>query len=379
MLEERETELLSKLDQIEARYRGDGITEQTDELNQLKEIQLATAKRNENKDLVMQHVAELDNRVKKLREDWKKERASMWRVELEWDAELETGLSKLGAIRVSAFRDYKTIENPVIVAGAYSLGISESAGVFCNPLSIAIHPETNNVYVCDAGFNFRVQVFTKSLEFLFDFSEKMKFPFGICISNNSVYITQYGSHCLNKYTAEGKFLKSAGKEGKKKLEFFHPRGVDASNDKNRFYIGEWGNNRIQCLNFNLTFNSIISDIPQPLDIKLTAEEIVVLAEGEHCIRYYNFTHQLIRKIIPRGGGHVTDPGYLCLDAQQNILITDSIAHCILIFTSKGELIHKFGREGTKRGELVVPQGIAVDSENRIIIASFNPNYCLQIF
>ena len=379
VLGERETELLSQLDQLEERYRGEGINEQIEDLNQLKEMQLAKAKINNIKDLVLQHVSELDDHVKKLREDLEKERASMRRVELEWDAQLEAGLSKLGAIRLSSVRDYKEIENPVIVAGRHSEEKSKSAGMFCDPRSIAIHPETNNVYVCDDG-NHRVQVFTKYFEFLFDFSEKMNLPCGICISNNSVYVTQYMGHCLNEYTAEGMFLKSVGKKGKKKLEFSFPRGVAASNDKNRIYICDSSNNRIQCSNLNLTFNSVIPEIPKPLDIKITTEEIVVLTEGEHLIRYYNYTHQLIRKIIPIGeGGHVTHPHHFCLDAKQNILITDWTAHYVLIFTSKGELIHKFGREGTGIGELYKPRGIAVDSENRIIVASHNPNYVLQLF
>ena len=379
VLGERETELLSELDQLEERYRGEAITEQIEDLEKLKEVELATSKVNKNKDLVMQHVSELDDRVRKLREDWEKERASMRRVELEWDAELESKLSELGAIRVSAFRDYKEIENPVIVAGKHRENRSKSAGIFCFPRSIAIHPETNNVYVCDSG-NDRVQVFTKFLQFLFEFSEKMSRPHGMCISNNSVYVTQYGGNCLNEYTAEGKFLKLVGKQGNKKLEFNWPRGVAASNDKNRIYVCDYFNKRIQCLNLNLTFNSVISDIPFPRNIKTTAEEIVVLTEGEHWIRYYNYTHQLSRKIIPRGaGGHVTNPFYFCLDAEQNILITDSSAYCVLIFSNEGELIHKFGREGTGRGEFSNPAGIDVDSEYRIIVVSHNPDFCLQMF
>ena len=343
VLGERETELLTELDQLEGRYRGNAITEQIEDLKKLKEVELATSKVNKNKDLVMQHVSELDDRVRKLREDWEKERASMRRVVLEWDAELKARLSELGAIRVSSFRDYREIENPVIVASKHNEEKSKYVGIFFNnPHSIAIHPETNNVYVCDAE-NHRVQVFTKYLEFLSDFSKNMSHPYGMCISNNSVYVTQRGGHCLNEYTAEGKFLKSVGKQGKKKLEFNHPRGVTASIDEDRIYACDSENNRIQCLNLNLTFNSVISDIPHLLDIKITAEEIVVLTVGDHWIRYYNYIHQLIRKIIPRReAGYVTNPWCFCLDAEQNILITDWLADCVLIFTSKGELIHKFG-------------------------------------
>ena len=146
----------------------------------MEEVELATSKVNKNKDIVMQHVSDLDDRMRKLREDWEKERASMRRVVLEWDAELKTRLSELGAIRVSSVRDYKEIENPVIVAGVHSEKKFRLAGVFYFPQSITIHPETNNVYVCESE-NHHVQVFTRSLQFLFDFSEKMYYPFSQCM------------------------------------------------------------------------------------------------------------------------------------------------------------------------------------------------------
>ena len=379
LLVERETELISKLDQLEARYRGDDIIERIDGLNNLI-TQFSNLKLNPDKDLVVKEVAMLNDRVRTIMEDWEMEKASMKRVELEWDAQLESRLIVLGAIRVSNFPDYKETGNPIIVAGKHSYEKSTSAGVFCNPRSIAIHPKTNNIYVCDHGNN-RIQVFTEYLEFLLAFSsEKMSFPDGMCISNNSVYVTQYGGHCLSEYTAEGEFLKSVGIYGKKKPEFAFPRGVAASEKKKKIYVCDSENNRIQCLNLNLTFNSIISSIPHPIDIKTTAEWIVVLTRGEHWICYYNYAHQLIRKVIQRAEDrNVTQLCHFCLDAKQNILITDSTANCVIIFSSNGELIRKFGKYGTGKGVLFTPTGIAIDSENRIIVASQNPNFCLQFF
>ena len=110
VLAEREAELMSELKQLEERYRGEGIPEQIEELDQLKEVQLTTAKINKNKSLVMRHVSELDSRAKKIREDWEKEKASMKRVELKWNKELETSLTKIGGIVVSAVRDYNGLK-----------------------------------------------------------------------------------------------------------------------------------------------------------------------------------------------------------------------------------------------------------------------------
>ena len=68
-----------------------------------------------------------------------------------------------------------------------------------------------------------------------------------------------------------------------------------------------------------------------------------------------------------------------MDKAKDILMTDSATNCVLIFSNRGELMHKFGQKGGDRGEFIKVKGIALDSEDRIIIASWNPNHCIQIF
>ena len=182
---------------------------------------------------------------------------------------------------------------------------------------------------------------------------------------------------LYVYSTDGKFLDSVGKEGKGKLEFAWPRGITVSNEKNVIYICDTQNHRIQCLNLDLTFHSFIEDISSPRDIKLTSDEVVVLTSGDPCVRYYNYSHQLIRQIIPRGEGNLEiDPCYFCIDKANNILMTDIATNCVLIFSSRGKLMHKFGQTGKDRGDFFIVKGIALDSEDRIIVASNNPNHCI---
>ena len=188
------------------------------------------------------------------------------------------------------------------------------------------------------------------------------------------------SDSLNVYSTEGKFLNSVGKKGKGKLEFDSPRRVAISNEKKRIYICDSDNRRIQCLNLDLKFHSFIKDIPHPRDVKLTSDEVVVLTFRDTCVRYYNYSHQLIRQIIPRGEGNlVINPFRFCIDKANNILMTDRATNCVLILSNTGELIHKFGHKGEDRGEFIGVTGIALDSEDRIIVASENPNHCIQLF
>ena len=380
VLQERETALLSELQQLEDTYRGERVDKQIDQLRITKEQTIATLTDNENKEFLEQSVAQLDARMRELAANLETARDRMRRVELEWDANLEGILSRTGLIRVRGELDYREKGNPVMVAGKHRKETSSTPGEFCCPSSIAIDSKTNNIYICDGGNN-RVQVFSESLEFLFTFSDKMNSPNGICINLNRVYVTQYNiANSLTVYSTEGKYIGSVGKEGNKELEFNYPTGVAVSTVTNLIYICELVNNRIQCLNLNLTFNSLIPKVTYPRDIKLAPEDIVVLTDGNPCIRFYDYSHQLIREIITQGeGNQVINPWYFCLDREFNILMTDLSADDIMIFSNRGELLHKFGKRGEGRGDFISPSGIATDREGRIIVVSENTEHCIQMF
>ena len=378
MLSERETALLSELDQLVSSYKGDGVMEQIEQLSNSKESIISALKGNENYEALEISIASLNARIRELELSMGTTETRMRRVELEWDGSLNKRLSEIGKIRIIGLLDYKKKGEPILTACTHSYKKSTLPGVFAYPSSISIHPQTNNVYICDHGNN-RVQVFTSSFQFLFQFNEKMHGPRGICFNKNEVYVAQAKSNCLNVYSVEGKLLKSVGEKGGKELEFDKPCGVEVSLLMNLIYVCENANNRIQCLNLNLTFNSFILHIFGPRDIKLT-NQIVVLKEGYHCICLFNYSHQFVREMIRCGEGTpLAKPLFFCLDQQNNILITDDTSHCIAIFSIRGELIHKFGKEGENRGEFLTPRGITLNSDNKIIVLSLNPINCIKLF
>ena len=207
VLQERETALLSELQQLEDTYRGEGVDKQIDQLRIKKEQTTATLTDNENKEFLEQSVAQLDTRMRELAANLETARDRMRQVELVWDGNLEGMLSRTGSIRVREVPDYKEKGNPVMVAGKHRNNTSSIPGEFYYPKSIAIDSETNNIYVCDGG-NDRVQVFNESLEFLFTFSDEMSTPISICINLNRVYVTQYSAHYLTVYSTKGRYIES---------------------------------------------------------------------------------------------------------------------------------------------------------------------------
>ena len=158
VLQERETALLSELQQLEDTYRGEGVDRQIDQLRITKEQVVATLTDDKNKEYLKQNVALLDTQMRELAANLGTARDRMRRVELEWDGNLERILSSTGSIRVRGVPDYKEKANPVMVAGKHRYEKSSAPGEFYYPRSIGIDSVTNNIYICDAG-NSRVQVF----------------------------------------------------------------------------------------------------------------------------------------------------------------------------------------------------------------------------
>ena len=379
VLQERETALLSELQELEDTYRGEGVSNQIYQLRITKEQVVATLTDNKNKAFLEQTVALLDTQMRELAANLLTASDTLRQVELEWDGNLEKILSSTGSIRVGGVYDYKKEANRVMVAGKHREEKSTAPGEFYYPHSIAIDSITNNLFICDSD-NKKVQVFTESLEFLFSFSEGMNSPFGICIHLSKVYVTQLYANSLSVYSTEGRYIQSVGREGKKELEFQWPRGVAVSTVNNLIYICDCRNNRIQCLDLNLTFISFITQIPHPRDIKLTSQDVVILTGGEQCIHFYDYSHHLIRQVITRGeGNQAINPWYFCLDREFNILMTDFSADRVLIFSNRGQLRNKFGKRGEGRGDLISPTGIASDRNDRIIVVSRNPEHCIQLF
>ena len=384
VLQDRETDLLAKLQELEDEFIGDVMTQEINHLSIIKDGLITGLKGNKNKDLLEKSTAPIDASILELERNLHNVKDTYKSVTLEWDVELEDKLSLTGDILLNCVtqkevRDYKKIEMPVVTFEKHSEYGSSSPGVFSFPTGLTIDPFTNYFYICD-GRNDRVQVFNKSFDFLFLFSDKMDFPTGICIKHNRVYVTQNTSNLLTVYSTDGKYLKLVGGKGKNHLEFDMPKGLDISTKLNRIYIAEYENDRIQSLNLDLSFHSIIDDIYGPLDVKLTPEEIVVMSSRNLCVSLYSYSHQLIREMIPRGETcQLKSPCRLILDTSFNILITDFKSHCVCVYSYRGEFLHKFGKEGVQKGDFIGPKGITFCSQGRIIITSNNPNHPIQIF
>ena len=387
----RENSLLSRVEEIEKDFntKTQEITKLLETLNSTKSYTSENLISNELKDVQDIFHQAIDTKVEKLlaRMDHK--------IEFEWNPEFEASIERLGSIKLNSLPntslthsflprvkpvvpDYKTKQLPL----AYSCKGStnkKDPGDFNSPRGLAIHYQTGNIYIADIDNN-RIQVFNHEGGFLFMFSERVENPTGICISLNKVFVTQYGSSCINVYELGGKLLRSVGSIGNGEGQFNNPYGLDIS-EGNTIYVCDNSNDRIQILTEDFKFHSMlgIGVLNRPRDVKVTRDRVLVLDRSDLCLSVFNPDHVLTNRIITRGfDGQVLSSFSFDVDRENNIIMSD-YANCVTVFNQDGVLIHKFGKRGQDVGDFSRPYGIALDNKGRIIVVDHKSTACLQIF
>ena len=389
----RENILLARVDSIEREYNQkiQLQNELTQSLRNAKSYNNENLKANQltkTRDII---ITQIDKQLTELTAD------ADTNIEFVWDNLFETDIEQLGSIKLNdqmnisptrtfspqvkpVVPDYKTKQLPTAYRCKKSSD-KKSPGELNYPRCMSIHYKSGNIYIADED-NHRVQVFSYNGDYLFMFSEKMNDPRGICVFQNTVFVTQSNCSCVNMYELEGKLIKSVGSYGNGESQFNHPYGIDVSDRNHNIYVCDCYNNRVQILTEELKYHSMlgIGLFTNPCDIKVTRDRVLVLDMSDPCMFIFNSEHLLINRIITRGSGKLTSsPRSFDIDRDYNIMMSDYSNDCVYVFNKEGEQIHKFGKRGQGIGEFCSPWGIVLDNTGRIIVVCCKDTNCLQFF
>ena len=251
------------------------------------------------------------------------------------------------------------------------------------PRGVAIDENTGYIYVIER-FGSRVSVFSETGDFLNTFSHQgMNLPLGIALHRDNIYVTDLRSHSVFHFKMEQiRHVATFGSGTGSSDELLNnPLGLTVSTDGDVF-VADCNNDRIKILDQSLRFKRHVThqSMKNPRDVKLTRDAMYVLCDSSPCILVLSHAGQLTRSLVTRGDGmQVSYAWFFCLDAEQNLLISDYRAHDVKIFSKHGTYLHTIGQEGHERGMLYHPKGIALTKDLNLIIVSDNNNFFLQIF
>lgn len=241
----------------------------------------------------------------------------------------------------------------------------EDDGQFNVPFGIAIDA-SGDVFVAD-GNNARIQVFNSSGEFLRKWGSfgrgegQFDFPSGIAIdTSGNVFVVDLGNDRIQVFNTDGEFLMKWGTEGRGDYQFSGPHGitVDASGN---VYVADRGNGRVQV--FSVDVPSQPSD-PLPFATPVATSSLstatpVLAPEGVQHVGAWGGTRG-------SGDGELLGPQGVAVDGSGNVYVIDE-GHRVQVFTSSGEFLFKWGALGRSDGEFERPNGIVVDESGKVYV------------
>ena len=250
------------------------------------------------------------------------------------------------------------------------------------PFGVAIDDKTNQIFVAD-HIKTRIQIFSDRGVSLNSIGEEhLKCPWGVAIHQTSLFVCDWGHHALFKFSLlDLSLLKQVGMFGSGNGEFKWPRQLTVAN--NEVFVADCYNDRISIFDTDLIHLRNISHkgiMLYPSDVKVARELLYVLTEGKG-LSMHIFTPQgeYIKSTIEIGDGRdVSATWFFCLDTQNNFVISDMGANNVKVLSPDGTLLHTIGQEG-ETGLLHESRGVAITLSGKLVCVSNAKNAALQIF
>ncbi len=209
-------------------------------------------------------------------------------------------------------------------------------------------------------------------------------PWGIAVGpDGSVYVADTWNHRIEKFTAEGRFLKAWGSfgQGNEAALFYGPRGL-AVDSEGRVYVTDTGNKRIVIFdkdgNYITEFGSAGFDpgqFDEPTSIAIDRNGTVYVADT------WNQRIQTFKRVetadsltfVPDQqwdvfgwfGQSLDNKPFIAVNDDLHVFITDPEGYRVMEFDPSGTLVRVWGDYGNTYTGFGLASGIAIDPEGKV--------------
>ena len=124
----------------------------------------------------------------------------------------------------------------------------------------------------------------------------LKSPFGIAVTEDNVFVTDYTLHALLQFNKKDyKLVRRTGTKGGREGELKYTGGlcIDSNGD---VFVADCDNNRVSVFSKYLKFLNCLTtqQLKHPRDVKVTQDSVVVLDWSPNCIHFFSRSGDLLR-------------------------------------------------------------------------------------
>ena len=373
----RETFLLREMDEIVIQARQE-ITEKRTNLQQLytaRESSERDLTQNTFEKLLEKHLRDIENEIG---EEVARGVNVGW-MELDWKIQqLEQSVIEVCKVVTLKERPLTRIDYSARKCPVWSHD-GTGSGEINNPMQLAIDDKTQNIFVTDY-YAERIQVFDGEGNHLYQISTPPG-PVGITLSDEYIFVST-----RDKLVKIEKSNNQSIKSVETEIKVY---GID-TNTNTDIYGCEVNKQSIVVFDKDLKFLKSIklrtTQVTSDTDtngIKLYEDKMYVMfveysSSLPFPLQIFNLEGELVKCLIR--GNEIINSDFFSIDQLGNIIVTDWRGNQIKIFSKEGDVLHTITSAMLPGGqEFSYPRGVAIDKQNRIIVAHKNKKCNLLAF
>ena len=252
------------------------------------------------------------------------------------------------------------------------------SGEITNPKQLAIDDKTQNIFVTDRGSD-RIQVFDGEGNYLYQISTP-PYPAGITLSDEYIFVSTRDK-LVKIEKSNNQSIKSVETENR-------VWGID-TNTNTDIYGCEFRKQSIVVFDKDLKFlkrvklrATQVTSNTYTRSIKLYEDKMYVMF-GDYFslpfhLQIFNLEGELVKCLINEN--EIRYSAFFSIDRLGNIIVTDCLENQIKIFSKEGDVLHTITSAMLPGDqEFSFPYGVAIDKQNRIIVAHMNKKCNLLAF
>ena len=207
-------------------------------------------------------------------------------------------------------------------------------------------------------------------------------PWGVAVNEkNEISVSDTDNNRIQVFGSNGTYLRSFGRKGDQEGEFNWPVGIAFHNDN--IIVVDGDNHRVQLSSDQGEYlgqfggkGNLDHQLKNPHGLSIDSDGNIIVADTNNkLIKIFSAKGKLIRKIGREGS--FTNPIH-CIQLIKYLIISDGNEHCMKVFDLEGNFLHKFGKKGDGDGDFIEPRCLSVNKAGQLMVCDAG-NHRIQVF